>query len=740
MRCTNLHKLPGFSASLKHPTIRGKRRVRGVGFSTSKLENLEKRQLLSAPEIGNISEVSVPLGQALQLPVASNDSSQVTWTSSRSDSDISLRYRSASNPFIELDVTGYGKLVFQLFADVAPESTRRITGLVDSGFYNGIRFHRVINSPTPFIIQTGDPKTRQPHNSLTNIWGTGGPGFTFADEFNRDASFTGNGQLALANTSTRDTNGSQFFVTSGQQRSLDFNHTIFGQLVRGFDVQRRIQAAQTNSESRPVSDITIRSARTISNRTDAVLQIKGERLGTSDVTVTARDTSGNTSTRTFRVRVVPNLVNSPPILDRVNVLRTNVNQPITVELSGFDREGDLLDTAVQWVGNSGDNATGVRVGQTNSFLITPRADYRGAIRLMIGIKELGSVRRGNVTINPNNINEDPFRIFDTQVVTIVVGDQNLTASGRTFAVINGQPTDGTPLATFTAFPSTNPGSYSARVDWGDGVVTDGLISRADDGTFQVRGQHVYSREADLPVTITVTGDRGATATVVSTADVNPLHKLTGTTLEVFGSDSTDRIEIVDARSSTQLVLRHNSRTFTFNRSAVSQIHIRAFAGNDVVTAVQGMPALLIEGGEGNDTITGSSNADSIYGNAGADLLSGSGGRNLIDGGSSNDRIFGGNARDTLLGKDGNDRVYGRGGDDRLEGGKGDDQLFGEDGNDTLFGNEGNDLLRGGNGNDLLQGDNLTSPGRDTLDGGAGTDSALRDSLDSVLDSETFRVL
>ena len=705
-----------------------------------KLENLEKRQLLSAPEIGNISEVSVPLGQALQLPVAANDSSRVTWTSARSDADVSLRFRSTSNPFIELDVTGYGKLVFQLFADVAPETTRRIKGLVDSGFYNGVRFHRVINSPTPFIIQTGDPKSRLPHNASTNVWGTGGPGFTFEDEFNRDAAFTGNGQLAMANTSTRDTNGSQFFVTSGQQRSLDFNHTLFGQLVRGFDVQKRIQAAQTNSQSRPVSDITIRSARTISNRTDAILQIKGERLGTSDVTVTARDASGNTSSRTFRVRVVTNLVNSPPILDRVNVLRTNVNQPITVELKGYDREGDRVETAVQWIGNSGDNATGVRVGQTNNFLITPRANYRGSIKLMIGMKELGSVRRGNITINPNNINEDPFKIFDTQVVTIVVGDQNLTASGRGFAVIDDQPTDSATLATFTAFPSTNPGTYSARVDWGDGVVTDGQISRADDGTFQVRGQHVYSREADLPVTITLTGDRGATATILSTADINPFYKLTGTTLEVFGSDSTDRIELLDASSSTQFALRQNSRTFTFSRSAISKIHIRAFAGNDVVTAAQGMPALLIEAGEGNDTVSGSSNADSIYGNAGADLLSGSGGKNYIDGGNGNDRIFGGNARDTLVGSDGNDKLYGRGGDDRLEGGKGDDQLFGDDNNDTLLGNEGNDLLRGGNGNDLLQGDNATAPGRDTLDGGAGTDTAVRDTLDSILDCEIIRVV
>jgi cyclophilin family peptidyl-prolyl cis-trans isomerase len=723
----NQEKQSGSVRFAKPTNSSHRRRFRG-----DMIDRLEQRQLLSAPEIGNISQITVPLGRTYQLPVSADDSSRLTWTVSRDDSDVSASFRSSSNPFIELDVRNFGKMTFQLFADSTPETARRIKGLVDSGFYNGIKFHRVINSPVPFIIQAGDPKTRQPFNPTSNVWGTGGPEFTFNDELRSDLNFTGNGQLAMANTSRRDTNGSQFFVTSNAQRSLDYNHTIFGQLVRGFDVQRRIQAAQVTPEGRPTSDITIRSARTITNPTDAVLRLKGERLGTSQVTVTARDTSGATSSRTFTVRVVTDTTNTPPILNSVPLLRTNVGQAVDIEFKGFDAEGDSIESAVQWMGDSLNNATGVRVGQTNTWRITPKPGFTGAIRIMAGIKELGSVRRGNITINPSDPNQDPFRILDTQVITIVVGDQNLSAKNRSFAVLDDQPVDSSTLATFTASPSSNPGSYSASIDWGDGNVSDGFISRSEDGTFIVKGSHTYGRGAILPVTVTLTGDRGATTTLVSTANINPLYSLNEGTLRIFGSDANDRVELIDAAQSTQFAMRQNNVTTAFNRQDVSRIEVRSFGGNDVVSAVSGLPAMYIEAGEGNDTVTGGSGNDSIYGQGGADLLSGSGGRNLIDGGSGNDRIFGGGLNDTLFGNDGNDRIEARNGDDRVEGGKGDDILFGGEGNDTLAGGEGNDAVYGTAGNDVL----AAFPGRDTLDGGSGSDTAKADADDSVLDVET----
>src|SRR5436305_13547330 len=107
-------------------------------------------------------------------------------------------------------------------------------------------FHRLIPN---FVIQGGDP----------NGDGTGGPGFQFADEFHKEAFFSGAGQLALAN-SGNDTNGSQFFVTVGPQRFLDLRYDLFGQLVRGFGVLRSLDAVPTGANDRPVNPPVITSA------------------------------------------------------------------------------------------------------------------------------------------------------------------------------------------------------------------------------------------------------------------------------------------------------------------------------------------------------------------------------------------------------------------------------------------------------------------------------------------------
>ena len=83
--------------------------------------------------------------------------------------------------------------------------------------------------------------------------------FRYDDEFNPDAIFSGNGQLALAN-SGKDTDGSQFFITSGPQRELDFGYTTFGQLLRGFNVLTNIINTPTNGDSRPLADVIITRA------------------------------------------------------------------------------------------------------------------------------------------------------------------------------------------------------------------------------------------------------------------------------------------------------------------------------------------------------------------------------------------------------------------------------------------------------------------------------------------------
>lgn len=126
-----------------------------------------------------------------------------------------------------------GKFVVQLFADKAPLTVNNFVFLSREGFYNGITFHRVIDG---FMAQGGDPTGT----------GTGGPGYTFADEFDSNLTFDKPGLLAMANSGP-NTNGSQFFITFAPTEWLNGKHTIFGQVIEGMDVVNAITRREPGS-------------------------------------------------------------------------------------------------------------------------------------------------------------------------------------------------------------------------------------------------------------------------------------------------------------------------------------------------------------------------------------------------------------------------------------------------------------------------------------------------------------
>jgi peptidyl-prolyl cis-trans isomerase B (cyclophilin B) len=118
--------------------------------------------------------------------------------------------------------TPRGTIRLELFADQTPKTVANFEKLVNQGFYNGLKFHRVIPD---FMIQGGCPKGD----------GTGGPGYKFADEFHRDLKHDGPGILSMANAGP-NTNGSQFFITHVATPWLDGKHTVFGRVLSGQDV------------------------------------------------------------------------------------------------------------------------------------------------------------------------------------------------------------------------------------------------------------------------------------------------------------------------------------------------------------------------------------------------------------------------------------------------------------------------------------------------------------------------
>ncbi len=138
--------------------------------------------------------------------------------------------------------TNHGAIEVELFDEDAPKTVENFRKLAAEGFYDGVIFHRVIKD---FMIQGGDPTGT----------GTGGPGYTFEDEFNDHK--VERGALAMANAGP-NTNGSQFFiVTTDAAPWLDGKHTVFGKVTSGMEAVDSIEGTQTGGQDRPVEDVVI---------------------------------------------------------------------------------------------------------------------------------------------------------------------------------------------------------------------------------------------------------------------------------------------------------------------------------------------------------------------------------------------------------------------------------------------------------------------------------------------------
>lgn len=151
--------------------------------------------------------------------------------------------------FITLE-TNLGVIQFKTYDLDAPNTVKNFITLAQKGFYNNLIFHRVIDD---FMIQGGDPKGD----------GTGGPGYTFADELNpATESYKAGyqkGIVAMANAGP-DTNGSQFFIML-KDTPLPKNYTIFGKVVKGQEAADNIGKVRTDKNNRPLEPIIIKEAR-----------------------------------------------------------------------------------------------------------------------------------------------------------------------------------------------------------------------------------------------------------------------------------------------------------------------------------------------------------------------------------------------------------------------------------------------------------------------------------------------
>lgn len=309
-----------------------------------------------------------------------------------------------------------GTIFIRLFEDKAPLTTARIIELIESGFYNNLTFHRVIND---FVAQGGDPDGD----------GSGGSGVVFSDEFHPTLAFTSYGMLAMAN-SGRDTNDSQFFLvdtnlsaSANFPQHLNFKHTIFGQITGGLNIFEQLIATPVTND-RPTTDAVITKMTLINDNQNGIVDLSAAAgfLGTSTITVTAKNSKGEASVQTFAANVVidnnrgPQVLDDPAFFNTFNTkLYTKMDTPISFDLVGDDIDNDTLQFIVQNTDFSpitpADNFSFTLTSLGNKstrVTVTPAAGFTGTLTFKVGVSG-----KANPSLEAD---------FDTEVITLQVID------------------------------------------------------------------------------------------------------------------------------------------------------------------------------------------------------------------------------------------------------------------------------------------------------------------------------
>lgn len=154
-------------------------------------------------------------------------------------------------PIATIEIKGFGTIKAELYPDKAPNTVNNFISLSNSGFYDGLIFHRVIKG---FMNQGGDP----------DGIGTGGPGYSIKGEFSSNG-YTKNdlkhtaGVLSMARASNPDSAGSQFFIMAEDASYLDGDYAAFGKVIEGMDVVEAINSVETDGNDKPLKDVVIES-------------------------------------------------------------------------------------------------------------------------------------------------------------------------------------------------------------------------------------------------------------------------------------------------------------------------------------------------------------------------------------------------------------------------------------------------------------------------------------------------
>lgn len=357
------------------------------------------------------TNVTMPSGQTFQMPITASDpdGQPLHFAATVSNKKVTAVFAPRSNRSLLINVSGdaangalTGTMVLQLFEDLTPLTTARIIDLVNSNFYNGLLFQRVIKG---FVAQGGGA-TNDPNFES---------GVTIDDEYVKTLTYDGFGQLGMANMAsssgngTHDSNDSQFFITdvdlsidnptNRSPESLNFEQPIFGQLTSGFDVLTEIMATPVgpnpndpNEISAPLSNVVINTATIITNSQDAVLRLAAapKFRGTVTVTISATNAENESVTQALQVNVITDTNTSPaflgPIPSNITVTQ-NVAAAFVVtsaDIDGLPTQYGIEDLDT---GAYPTNMIVTYIPKTKLISFSPNLTLTGVVNMIIGVTD-----------------------------------------------------------------------------------------------------------------------------------------------------------------------------------------------------------------------------------------------------------------------------------------------------------------------------------------------------------------
>lgn len=192
-----------------------------------------------------------PSGNATVPPASNSNTAPASTTPASTTPAQPAKFDATKEYTISME-TSLGTMKLKLYPNVAPKTVENFVTLANKGYYDSLIFHRVIDG---FMIQGGDP-------TGTGMGGESIFGAKFEDEVSDKVQFDRAGLLAMANAGP-NTNGSQFFITLGATPHLNMKHTIFGEVIEGMDVLRKIGSTKTGAQDRPVENVVMKKVKTL---------------------------------------------------------------------------------------------------------------------------------------------------------------------------------------------------------------------------------------------------------------------------------------------------------------------------------------------------------------------------------------------------------------------------------------------------------------------------------------------